>query len=100
MKYKLTENKYPEKSTAKLKNRYFFHDSDASCYKLLTYIEYMRYNHISEMELRLAKREMDSEYFFCKEYGRSGACEHWGYTYEQTDREFTLTIEESEFINE
>jgi hypothetical protein len=80
----------------------------------------MRLHHIKETILYLAQREIGSEYMFCKyiweageksdcgswcrEYkprnGKSGACIYLGCVYEQTDREFTLTISESEFINE
>ena len=120
MKYKLTENKTPDKSTAKLRNRYFFTKSGTFCSKLQVHVDDMRLHHIKETTLYLAQREIGSEYMFCKYIGeaglkyecgrwcrsyrpknkKSGACIHLGCVYEQTDREFTLTISESEFINE
>lgn len=69
---------------------------------------------ISEMDLWLAERVTNSPYFYCQHYGevgersegscgkickgykprngKSGICKNYGYTYEQTDRCFTLKL--------
>lgn len=77
-------------------------------------------NGLSEMKIWLANRITDEQYFFyknfaevgdkqeawcgkfCQEYnprnGKSGACKHYGNTYEQTDITFTIKLSE-ELIN-
>lgn len=112
--HKLTEKtKYPFQTT-KLRDKLFFRQGDEICYKLASHIEYMQENGISAMDLWLSKREINAPYFYCRKFeqageksdsmcgkyceaytarnGKSGACKHYGYTYEQTDRIFTLEI--------
>jgi hypothetical protein len=97
--------------------RYFFQKDDENCYTLDYHLQYMAENHIKEMDLYLAKREIKSDYFFCKHFqecgergecgkhceaysprnGKGGVCKHFGYTYEQTERCFTIRIDEIRF---
>jgi hypothetical protein len=104
-------------------SRFFFRKDEESCYKLDYHIDYMLENGISEINLYLAKRETNAPFFFCKHFGEvgekseggcgklcngydprngnSGVCKHYGYTYEQTDRCFTLKLsDELVFQNE
>jgi hypothetical protein len=114
--YKLTENNKSESvlPISRIKNRYFFRDGDADCYALQSHVEHMKENHITEMTLWLAEKETDAPYFFCKHFleigekseggcgnlcteykpknGKSGVCKHYGYTYEQTEIIYTITI--------
>jgi len=93
--------------------RYFFQKDGEYCYKLDYHLQYMVDNDIKEMDVYLAKREIQSHYFFCKHFqecgergecgkhceaynprnGKNGVCKHFGYTYEQTDQCFTLRID-------
>jgi len=118
-KYQLTEKLSNEALTPVLRvgavsTRFFFRDYDDTCYTLQSQIDYMIENGITEMDLYLAERETNSSYFFCKHFGecgdksddgcgklcdgykprngKSGVCQHYGYTYEQTDRCFTLKL--------
>lgn len=99
--------------------RYFFQKDDVSCYKIEYHLQYMVENHINEMDVWLAKREIQSDYFFCKHFqecgergqcgknceayiplnGKSGVCKNFGYTYEQTDKCFTIRIGETIFTD-
>lgn len=94
------------------RNRLFFRDDDASCFKIPDHVEYMKQNGLSEMKLYLAEREVGVDHFFCKHFdevgqrfqcgtwcqgysprnGKSGVCRHFGFTYEQTEKCFTLKI--------
>lgn len=98
---------------------FFSKDDDEYCYKLKWHIDYMLKNEISELDLYLARRETDVPYFFCKHFyqvgdkieggcgkmcegyqprnGKSGACRHYGNTYEKTDRLFTLKINKKHY---
>ena len=118
-KYKLTEKlsteaPHPVLRVGDVSTRFFFRKDDASCWKLDAHIDYMLFNGINEMDLWLAERETNAPYFFCKRFGecgdkseggcgtrcegykprngKSGVCKHYGYTYEQTDRCFTLKL--------
>jgi len=89
----------------------YFDKDGESCYPLEHYLEVMKEFDLKEMELFEAKREIGSEYFFCKEYqevgetrescgkscegykpnnGKSGRCKHYGYVYEATDTKIIL----------
>lgn len=110
-------------AVADLSTRFFFRDDDCDCYTLKSQIDYMIANGLTEMDLWLAERELNAPYFFCKHFqecgdksegncgklcdaykprnGKSGVCQHYGYTYEQTDRCFTLKLpDELVFQNE
>lgn len=116
-KYQLTEKLSTEALSPLLRvgavsTRFFFRQDDAMCYKLDAHIDYMLFNGINEMDLWLAECETKVSHFFCKAFGevgerfqcgtwcqhyapkngKSGACKHFGYTYEQTDRCFTLKL--------
>lgn len=118
-KYQLTEKLSKEALKPVLRvgavsTRFFFRDDDDTCYTLQSQIDYMIENGITEMDLWLAEREINAPYFFCKNFeecgdkseggcgklcdgykprnGKSGVCKHYGYTYEQTDRCFTLKL--------
>lgn len=118
-KYKLTEKLsnealHPVLRVGAVSTRFFFREDDVSCYKLDAHIDYMLFNGIKEMDLFLAEREINAPYFFCKHFGevgekseggcnrlckgyepkngKSGTCKNYGYTYEQTDRCFTLKL--------
>ncbi len=118
-KYQLTEKLSTEAPHPVLRvgdfiTRFFFRDDDDTCYTLQSQIDYMIDNFINEMDLWLAERETNVPYFFCKHFGecgdksesgcgklcegynprngKSGVCKHYGYTYEKTDRCFTLKI--------
>ena len=118
-KYQLTEKQpnealHPVLRVGVVSTRFFFRQDDASCYKLDAHIDYMLFNGITQMDLWLAEREMNAPYFFCKHFGevgekseggcgkickgyearngKSGTCIYYGYTYEQTERCFTLKL--------
>ena len=118
-KYQLTEKlsteaQSPDFLVGAVSTRFFFRKDDESCWKLDAHIDYMLFNGITEIDLFLAERETNAPYFFCKHFGEvgekseggcgklckgyearngnSGACKHYGYTYEQTDRCFTLKL--------
>ena len=118
-KYQLTEKLSTEAPRPVLRvgavsTRFFFRDDDETCYTLQSQIDYMIDNGITEMDLWLAERETNAPCFFCKHFGecgykseggcgkrcdgykprngKSGVCKHYGYTYEQTDRCFTLKL--------
>ena len=94
----------------RLKNRWFFRDDDAYCYKIEAHRNHMREHGITEMEVYLAHRETNTPHFFCREFGEvgekgdcgrlceayqprngvSGVCKHYGYVYEQTGIKFTI----------
>lgn len=96
------------------KNAYYFREGEDTCYKIEAHLQYMIENGITQMDIHLAARETNTPYFYCKHFqevgekthggcgksceaykpknGKSGACKHLGYTYEQTDKTFTLTI--------
>ena len=96
----------------RLKNRCFFRNDDADCYKLEAQYDHMREHGIEEMDIYLAEREINAPYFFCREFGevgekgqgtcgrhceayqprngRSGVCKHYGYVYQQTEVKFTI----------
>jgi hypothetical protein len=112
--YQLTEKPTSLLRVGNISSRFFFRDDDCGCYKLDAHINYMVENGLTEMDLFLAKRETNTPYFFCKHFGevgeksegtcgklcegyesrngKSGVCQHYGYTYEQTDRCFTLKL--------
>jgi len=48
--------------------KYYFRKEDESCYQLQYHIEWMKENYIDELKLFDAKREIDTEMFFCKYY--------------------------------
>lgn len=99
--------------------RYFFQKNDENCYTLDYHLQYMEENYIKEMDVYLAKRETQSNYFYCKHFQECGergecgkhceaysprnsksvVCKHFGYTYEQTDQYFTLRVDEILFAD-
>ena len=118
-KYQLTEKLSTEAQSpaflvGAVSTRFFFRKDDESCWKLDAHIDYMLFNRITEIDLFLAERETNASYFFfnyfgevgekteggctklCKGYesrnGKSGVCKYYGYTYERTDRSFTLKL--------
>lgn len=118
-KYQLTEKLSTEAQKSAFlvgafSTRFFFREEDSSCWKLDAHIDYMLFNGIAQMDLFLAERETNASYFFCKHFGecgdkseggcgkrcegykprngKSGVCKHYGYTFEQTDRCFTLKL--------
>lgn len=94
------------------KNRYYFQKDAENCYDLAYHYQYMAENNLKEMEVYLAKRETQSPYFFCKHFqqtgqrgecgqhceaykprnGISGVCQHFGYTYQQTNTKLNLKV--------
>jgi len=90
----------------------YFQKDDEYCYNLEYHLQYMKENNIQEMDVYLAKSEVRSDQFFCKHFlqsgergecgkecqsysprnGVSGICKHFGYTYEKTDKKFTLSF--------
>lgn len=120
-KYKLNEKPLngvldPVLRVGAVSTRFFFREDDDTCYTLQSQIDYMIENGITEMDLFLAEREINSSYFFCKHFeevgdkseclcgkfcdayqpknGKSGICKYYGHTYEKTDRRFTLKLSE------
>ena len=109
---KLTETQNPLLKISDVSTRFFFKQDDAFCFRLNAHIDYMLDNGITEMDLWLAERETKVSHFFCKAFGqigerfqcgkwcqyyaprnkKSGACNHLGYTYKQTDRRFYLEL--------
>ena len=89
-------------------NKYYFQKDSERCYNLKYHYNYMKENNIKEMQVFLAKKEVNSPYFFCLHYyetgekmeggcgkvcdfyeprnKKSGICKHTGYTYERTDK--------------
>jgi hypothetical protein len=119
IKHKLIENLSPTTGNLPLSggsvgHRYFFRDDDAWCYAIDAHIDYMLLHGLTEMQLYLAQREVSSHYFHCRHFGevgeksestcgkickayeprngKSGRCKHSGFTYEQSDRCFTLKL--------
>lgn len=119
MKYQLFEidgaELLPIKKSDKLHKSFFFENGAELCYRLSSHIENMIDAGIDELKLHLAERETDSGYFYCRFYGsvgeksdgecgkmcegyeprngKSGACKHSGYTYDNAGRQFLLRIE-------
>jgi hypothetical protein len=114
-RYQLTEkSQNPDFFIGRVSSRFFFRKDDATCYKLDAHIDYMLFHGINDMDLFLAKRETNAPYFFCKHFGevgdkseslcgkfckgyqarngKSGACKHYGFTYEQTDKCYNLKL--------
>jgi hypothetical protein len=116
---KLSDSTNPLLGLGGVGKRYFFQKDDENCYTLDYHLQYMAENHIKEMDVYLAKRETQSDYFFCKHFqgcgergecgkhceaykprnGKNGICKHFGYTYEQTEKCFTLRIDEIRFVD-
>jgi hypothetical protein len=121
-KYQLTEklstgSQDPDILAGTVSTYFFFRENDPLCWKLDAHIDYMLLNSITKMDLFLAQRETNAPHFFCKYFGevgdkseggcgkickgyeprngKSGACKHYGYTYEQTNRCFTLKLLEA-----
>lgn len=112
-----TEQQNPALRVGGVGKRYFFQKHDENCYTLDYHLQYMKDNHIKEMDVYLAKRETKSDYFFCKHFqecgqrgecgknceaysprnGKTGVCKHFVYTYYKTDQLFTLRIDETLF---
>ncbi len=127
-KYQLTEKlsneaRKPLLRVGAVSTRFFFRKDDDTCYKLKSQIDYMIEHGLTTMDLYLAERVTDTDYFYCRHFGevgekseggcgkicdayksrngRSGVCRHYGYTYENTDRCFTLKLsDELVFENE
>jgi len=114
---KLSEVENPTFLVSDFRNRFFFREDDASCWKLDAHVDYMLFNGITEMDLYLAERETKAPYFFCRHFGevgekseggcgnlckayiarngKGGCCKHYGYTYNQTDICFVLKLSDS-----
>ena len=118
-KYKLTEKVLTKANkqflkVSNIKNRFFFQDDDCYCYTLQYHINFMKKNNLTEMDLWLAEREANVDYFYCKffqECGiksesncgklcsaykprnkKSGICKYFGYSYKKTKKCFTLKL--------
>jgi len=96
------------------KKLYFSSINDEVCSTIAFHKSEMKEMNITEITLFEAKRETDSDYFWCKEFqeigekgqdtcgkgcckyepknGKSGCCKHYGFTYEKTDIKRTLKI--------
>lgn len=94
---------------------YYFRKGEDHCYKIESHLAWMIENGIKEMDVYLAKRETQSDCFYCKHFneigekseggcgksceaykpknGKSGACVHLGNMYEQTDKCYTLNLD-------
>jgi hypothetical protein len=100
------------------KNRLYFRQDDEMCYTIKAHLQYMIENEIDAMYIFPAKLITGGDYFWCKEFqaigdkpvagftscgklcskykprnGKSGVCTHWGYTYDKTDKCYTLKID-------
>ena len=121
MKYQLFEVKsgelFPVKNSDKLHQSFFFGNGADLCYRLSSHIENIIDSGIDELKLNLAERETNSDYFYCRFFGRvgeksdggcgkmckgyeprngkSGICKHSGYTYDNTGREFLLRLNQT-----
>ncbi len=100
---------------------YFLKGDEYVCYKLDHWKNYMADNELKEVELFEAKRETETGYFYCKEFGevgsvnegcgkfcekykpnngKNGRCKHYGYCYEAlTDKVIVLRAQAFIFIN-
>lgn len=92
---------------------YFRKDNDENCFTIESHKAFMHENGIKELKIYEAKRETGTGLFFCKYYfapgevnqacgkvcqsydpnnGKNGRCKYYGYVYEQTENELTLTL--------
>ena len=56
---------------------YFIHKEDETCSDIEAVKDFMRYNKMTELEVFEAKREIGSDFFFCRdawEVGEKGEC--------------------------
>ena len=106
-------------NTPLVTKRLFFEDESENCYNIRYHLENMAENHISEMVLYIAEREVGVPYFFCKNFcevgekseggcgkmcigyeprnRKSGVCKHYGFVYNQTEQKLTITLESKYF---
>jgi len=114
-KYKLTEKTGKHERLSNVKSRMFYRDEDdCYCYDLAGHLDYMLENELTELELLLAEKETNSNFFYCKFYcevgdkadklcGKNckeympknhkfGVCKHYNCEYSITDRRFTLKL--------
>ena len=104
----------PIKKSDKLHKAMFILDLDYICIRISSHIEEMKQADIDEITLNLAERETGTTHFYCHELGfvgekseggcgreckayaprngKSGACKHIGYTYDNTGRMFLLKL--------
>lgn len=97
---------------------FYFRDDDDICYDIESHLQYMIENNIEQMKVFLAKRVINSEYFYCNYFfevgekseggcgkicqayiprnGKSGACKFTGYVYERSDEYIILKIDKIE----
>jgi len=100
------------------KSRYYFRIGDDTCYKIESHLAYMVLSNITKMNIVLAERDINSDYFFCQHYketgekgqcgkscdaysprnGKSGACKFVGYVYSETDKVYELKIDDVKII--
>lgn len=93
--------------------KYYFENGSEYCYSKKIHLEEMRENLEHTREVFEAKREVGTDYFFCKEFGevgevgvgcgkqcnsykarngKNGRCIHSGHCYEQTDKRIILHL--------
>ncbi len=104
----------PIKKSDKLIKGLFFNNLDEMCRPLSYHINEMVHEGVDELTLNLAEREIGSDFFYCRKFdvvgeksewgcgreckhyaprnGKSGACKHIGYTYDNTGRMFLLKL--------
>ena len=104
----------PIKKSDKLHKAMFILDLDYICIRISSHIEDMKQAEIEGITLYLAERETGVTHFYCRELGfvgekseggcgrecksyaprngKSGACKHIGYTYDNTGRMFLLKL--------
>jgi len=104
----------PIKKSDKLHKAWFISNLDDICIRISSHIEDMKQADLEEITLYLAERETGVSHFYCRELGfvgekseggcgreckhyaprngKSGACKHIGYTYDNTGRMFLLKL--------
>ncbi len=60
-----------------MSKKYFIHKEDETCGDIEVVKDFMRFNKMTELEVFQAKRDVGSDFFFCKdvwEVGEKGEC--------------------------
>ena len=100
---------------------YFCESVDDCSWTKDQFIDWMKENHVGELTLTEVKREIKSDYFYCRandscgergdgecgrlciDYeprnGKSGICKHWAHTVEPTGQLINVVVKENEFTN-
>jgi hypothetical protein len=90
----------------------YFRNDALLCFGIISHIDSLKDEGETEIELLEARKTLDGNYFFCREFneagekgycgkqclkyeprnGKSGICKHTGQLYEQTENKFILKL--------